>query len=106
MSGGKIAEISHSLRTSTFRPYSPDIRNVIQETLRTLANIDFEHQLDFEKLERSNAGPELKQHIARKLRERHQQRREPYLRLVAELQAQVAFDPETLRTGALARDSA
>jgi hypothetical protein len=71
--------------------YSPQIQIAMQEILRTLANIDFEYQLDFEKLDRSNTEREIKQNIARKLRERHQERREPYIRLLFELQARIAF---------------
>jgi hypothetical protein len=68
-----------------FNMYSPHTQPLMQDTLRTLANIDFEHEIELEKLERSNTDKVLKKHIAEKLKEQHRQRREPYIQLLAEL---------------------
>jgi hypothetical protein len=61
------------------------IEALIEDTRRTLKNIDFEYTLEIEKLERNGAEKTLKMAIARKLRERHQERREPYVKLIREL---------------------
>jgi hypothetical protein len=61
------------------------IEALIEDTRRTLKNIDFEYTLEIEKLERSGAEKTLKTAIAQKLRERHQERREPYVKLIREL---------------------
>jgi hypothetical protein len=66
------------------------IEGLIEDTRQTLANIDFEHALELEKLEGSATDPMLKRGIEQKLRERHQQRREPYAKLVRELTLRMA----------------
>lgn len=65
--------------------YSPEIGPMMHELLQTLANIDFEHDAVIEKLELSGTDPALKRKIAAKLREQHRERREPYVRLLADL---------------------
>jgi hypothetical protein len=68
------------------RLYAPEIEPMMQDLLRTLANIDFEHDMELDKLERSGTDAALKQKIADKLKERHRERREPYIRHLTELQ--------------------
>jgi hypothetical protein len=64
---------------------SARIEILIEDTRRTLKNIDFDYTIEIEKLERSGAEKTLKAGIAQKLRERHQERREPYVKLIREL---------------------
>ncbi len=63
-----------------------DTRTLLQDTVRTLSNLDFEHRHEMHKLEISSTDPILKKQIADSLRQRHRERREPYVRLIAELQ--------------------
>jgi hypothetical protein len=65
--------------------YSPEIGPMMQDLLQTLANIDFDHEVMIEKLELSATDPALKRKIGDKLRDQHCERREPYVRLLAEL---------------------
>jgi hypothetical protein len=65
--------------------YLPHLQSMMQDTLRTLANIDFEHEIEIQKLEQSNTDKNLKRQIAARLKERHRERREPYIQLLAEL---------------------
>jgi hypothetical protein len=65
--------------------YSPEIGPMMQDLLQTLANIDFEHDVVIEKLEMSATDAALKRKIGEKLREQHRERREPYIRLLADL---------------------
>ena len=65
--------------------YSPDIEPMMQDLLQTLANIDFEYDGSVEKLELSATEPAFKRKIAEKLKEQHRERREPYIRLLADL---------------------
>jgi hypothetical protein len=87
---------------SEFRTYSPNVQSVMQDTLRTLADIDFAFEADVEKLDRSNAPKPVKDHIARELKERHREMREPYVRLLAELRTQVVLSPWADLKGRLA----
>jgi hypothetical protein len=61
---------------------------MMQELLRTLANIDCQHEDELNKLKRSTTDEELKKHIKEKLLERHRERREPYVSLLTELRKQ------------------
>ena len=72
------------------------IETLIEDTRRTLKNIDFEYTLEIEKLERSGAEKTLKVTIAQKLRERHQERREPYVKLIRELTIRLMAPSEAL----------
>lgn len=63
-----------------------DLYGLWQSTSRTLSNLDFEHQHEMQRLERSRTDPMLKRQIMDNLKRRHQERRQPYLALIAELQ--------------------
>ena len=63
-----------------------DLHDLWQSTSRTLSNLDFEHQHEMQRLERSRTEPMLKKQIVETLTRRHRERRQPYLMLIAELQ--------------------
>ena len=67
------------------RMYSPSLDLMMKEVARTLGNIDFEHQVELEKVERSASAKELKQYIREKLRAAHHERRQPYVDLLNQL---------------------
>ena len=71
-----------------YRTYCPNIQSMMQELLRTLANFDFQHEDELNKLKRSATDEELKKYIKEKLLQRHRERREPYVNLLAELRKQ------------------
>jgi hypothetical protein len=62
---------------------------LLQSILATLANLDFEHESDVETIGDSSADEWLKQTVIRKLQERHQQRRAPYIQQLERLQRQL-----------------
>jgi glycosylphosphatidylinositol transamidase (GPIT) subunit GPI8 len=64
---------------------TPSIDSMMREVLHLLGNIDFEHEIQLQKLENSNTDQELKSHISKKIRAAHRERREPYLELLATL---------------------
>lgn len=64
---------------------SPSIDSMMREVLHLLGNIDFEHEVQLQKLESSNTDQELKSHIGKKIRAAHRERREPYLELLVSL---------------------
>ena len=68
-----------------YRMYSPSLDLMMKEVARTLGNIDFEHQVELEKVERSASAKELKQYIREKLRAAHHERRQPYVDLLNQL---------------------
>ena len=67
------------------RMYSPSLDLMMKEVARTLGNIDFEHQVELEKVERSASAKERKQYIREKLRAAHHERRQPYVDLLNRL---------------------
>ena len=68
-----------------YRMYSPSLDLMMKEVARTLGHIDFEHQVELEKVERSASAKELKQYISEKLRAAHCERRQPYVDLLNQL---------------------
>jgi hypothetical protein len=63
-----------------------DLGGLLQSTSRTLSNLDFEHQHEVQRVERTRTDPMLKKQIVENLQRRHQERRQPYVTLIAELQ--------------------
>jgi hypothetical protein len=62
-----------------------DLDGLLQSTSRTLSNLDFEHQHEMQRVERSRTDPMLKKQILENLQRRHRERRQPYVMLIAEL---------------------
>ncbi|MCG7394330.1 hypothetical protein MHY87_15610 [Microvirga sp. ACRRW] len=64
---------------------SPSIDAMMREVLHMLGNIDFEHEMELDRLEKSATDQELKSYIKRKIRAAYEERREPYVELLATL---------------------
>ncbi len=73
-------EIYHNSRTG---PASLD--SMMREVLHMIGNIDFEHEVALDRLEKSATDQELKSHIKKKIRAAHEERREPYVELLTTL---------------------
>ena len=71
------------------RMYPPNLLPRAQKLLADLADIDFEHESDLETIRGSAAEEWLKQAAMRRLQERHQERRAPYLRQLDALQKRI-----------------
>ncbi len=69
--------------------YSPEVLPLLQLLLAALADIDYEHESDIETVRSSSADEWLKQATIRKLQERRQERRAPYVRRLDGLQKQI-----------------
>jgi hypothetical protein len=68
------------------RIYSPALQPLLQSLLATLADLDFDYEKEREKL--SNASPDtnIKIRALEKLKNRHRERRDPYIQQLAILQ--------------------
>jgi len=60
----------------------PSIDAVMREVLHTLGNIDFENELELDKVDRNVADEDLKRYIKEKIRAAHRERRQPYVDLL------------------------
>jgi muramidase (phage lysozyme) len=63
-----------------------DLHGLWQNTSRTLSNLDFEHLHEVQRLERRRTDPMVKKQIMDTLKQRHRERRQPYVMLIGELQ--------------------
>jgi hypothetical protein len=77
--------------------YSPQLQPRMQDVLRTLADIDFEHDVALDRLEESTHDPCVKGQLAERLKAHHRERREPYVRMLADLQAKATRETGLLR---------
>jgi hypothetical protein len=59
--------------------------SLVQSLVETLSNIDFEHRLEIQRLQASRTSPEIKSLLVGKCRERHRERRAPYVRELSRL---------------------
>lgn len=67
------------------RVYPDDLRPALQETLAILADIDFLHAAEHERLDAWDGAPDAKDALRRTLEERHAAARAPYLLRLQEL---------------------
>jgi len=71
------------------RIYSPTLQPLMQSLLATLADLDFDYEKEREKLDATSPDSSIKIHAIEKLKTRHRERREPYVRQLAILQQRV-----------------
>jgi hypothetical protein len=70
------------------RVYSPSLDVLMREVLHTLGNIDFQNELELDRVEKSVTDEELKQYIRDTIRAAYRQRRQPYVELLKSLRLQ------------------
>ncbi len=68
------------------RIYSPTFQPLLQSLLATLADLDFDYEKEREKLSNTSPDTNIKIRALEKLRNRHRERREPYIQQLAILQ--------------------
>jgi hypothetical protein len=66
------------------RKYSPSLDVMIKEIVHTLGNIDFEHAIEVDKVERRGCR-RAQAHVREKLKAAHRERRQPYVDLLNRL---------------------
>jgi hypothetical protein len=64
---------------------NPNIDSMMREVLHMLGNIDFEYEVELDRIEKDCSSQELKDHIKRRIRAAHRERREPYVELLTTL---------------------
>jgi hypothetical protein len=64
---------------------SPGIDAMMREVLHMLGNIDFQYSFELDKAETHGSDEALKDHIKRKIKAAHRERREPYVELLTTL---------------------
>ena len=81
-------EASSAGRTESIHPpiYPADLQPALQEALAILADIDFQFAQQREQLLRWNGPESAKENLAEDIDREHRCVREPYMRLLAELQ--------------------
>ena len=77
--------------------YSPELLPLIQSLLATLADIDFAHEREIERLERRVDDWAVKQRRMA-MEQAHRERRAPYVQQLAELEARVGAGMPDLDT--------
>jgi hypothetical protein len=72
------------------RIYSSELTPLLQLLLSTLANIDFAFERDLEVVRSSTTDEVLKWKVVNRLHQQHRDKREPYLRQIAALEARIS----------------
>jgi hypothetical protein len=86
--------------------YSPSTLLLMQSLMATLADIDFAHDCEVDRIEASSADPSLKSRLRAQLAARHRERREPYVQQLAAFEARIAANMPDVRHGPGDRDAA
>jgi hypothetical protein len=68
------------------RIYSPAFQPLLQSLLATLADLDFHYEQEREKLSSMSPDTNVRSHALKKLKNRHRERREPYIQQLTILQ--------------------
>ena len=69
--------------------YSPTYQPLLQSLLATLADIDFDYEKERDKLSKNAPDSNIRIRALEKLKARHRERREPYIRQLGVLQQRV-----------------
>lgn len=89
MSDTKLHEHGSKRDVRLPKMYSPNLKPLLQSLLATLADIDFEYEREREKINNTHSDVNLKIKLLEKLKARHRERREPYIRQLAKLQERI-----------------
>jgi hypothetical protein len=73
-------------RAQHSRIYSPTFQPLLQSLLATLADLDFDYEKEREKLSSTSPDTNIRIRALEKLKNRHRERREPYIQQLAILQ--------------------
>ncbi|WP_134496024.1 hypothetical protein [Microvirga pakistanensis] len=74
-----------SLRPERSQVHAPSIDAMMREVLHMLGDIDAEYEIRLDQAEQNTDDQALKDHIKRKIRAAHRERREPYVELLTTL---------------------
>jgi hypothetical protein len=89
MSESKLTQVKSHENIPAHRFYSPSLQPLLQNLLASLVDMDFEYEREKEKLSRTLSDVNLKIKVLEKLKERHHQRRQPYIQELAVLQDRI-----------------
>ena len=88
----KKREALHQGGAPAPRIYTPELQPLMQSLLATLANIDLEYEHEIKRVGRSSTGAGVKTYLMERLKERHRERRSPYVRELAALEQRIQRD--------------
>jgi hypothetical protein len=78
----------------------------MQTLFATLADLDFAHQREVQRVDAKSADPALRRRVRAQLEARHRERREPYLKELEILEAHLKAGMPDVRQGPADRDAA
>jgi len=87
------------------KPYSAEIQPLMQTLLAILADLDFAHECELERIEAGPGDLALKECLRARLEAQHCERRAPYLQQLGRLEARMWAEAPDVR-GPLAKDAA
>jgi hypothetical protein len=87
------------------KPYSADIQPLMQTLLAILADLDFAHECELERIVAGPGNLTLKECLRARLEAQHGERRAPYLQQLDRLEARMRAEAPDVR-GPLAKDAA
>lgn len=83
-----MAHLKHDQYQELYRSQNPDTSSIdamMREVLHMLGNIDFQYEVELDRADQHSSCDAVKDHIKRKIRAAHHERREPYVELLATL---------------------
>ena len=72
---------------NAYSSYSFELYDVVREALHRIGDIDYQHDAETHKVDRSLSDEDLKSYIKQKIQEAHQKRRQPYVDLLTTLRS-------------------
>lgn len=83
-----MAHLKHNQYQEIYRSQNSDTSSIdamMREVLHMLGNIDFQYEVELDRADRHSSCDAVKDHIKRKIRAAHHERREPYVELLTTL---------------------
>ena len=82
-----MAHLKHNNYQELYRRNAdaPSIAAMMREVMHRLGNIDFDYEVELDKLENSATDQDFKRHLRRRINATHHEKREPYVELLTTL---------------------
>ena len=86
--------------------YCPDIQPLMQSLLAILADLDFAHECELERIETGSGDAAMKERLRSRLEAQHRERRAPYVHQLGRLQARIRDEMPDVDRGSFDQDAA
>jgi len=88
------------------KPYCPDIQPLMQTLLAILADLDFAHECELERIATGSDDAAMKECVRARLEAQHRERRAPYVEQLGRIEGRIQAEMPDVSRGSINRAAA